>query len=90
VHGRLGAATEPQRLVRQQHLAEPGPVRRGAAQHLGRERLDMGLDQLAGYPISGSRQPGDEMLAMLGDRGLVAFADRVNQPGTGREVISDR
>ena len=31
-----GIAGEPQRVVAQQHLAEPRPVRRGAAEHFGR------------------------------------------------------
>ena len=50
----------------------------------------MGLDQLAGCPVFGARQPGDEVPAVLGDRGLVPFADRSDQPGPGREVVSDR
>jgi hypothetical protein len=50
----------------------------------------VGLDQLPGRPVCWFRQPGDEVLAVLGDRGLVLFADRVDQPGPGREVIGDR
>jgi hypothetical protein len=38
------------------------------------------LEQLAGGPLSRAREPGDEVLAVLGDRGLVPFADRVDQP----------
>ena len=90
VPGGLNAAAEPQRLVDQHHLGQPGPVRRGAAEHLGRERLDMGLDQLASGPILGPRQPGDEVLPVQGDRLLMLLADRVDQPGPGREVIGDR
>jgi hypothetical protein len=89
-YGRLDVAAEPQRLVRQQHLAEPRPVRRGAAQHLGGERMNMSLDQLTGGPVFGSRQPGDEVLAVPGDRGLVPFTDRVDQSCPGREVIGNR
>jgi hypothetical protein len=43
----------------------------------------MGLDQLAGCPILEGRQPGDEVPAVLGDRGLAPFANRVDQPGPG-------
>ena len=36
----------------------------------------MGLDQLAGCPILGPRQPGDEVLSVLGDRPLMLLADQ--------------
>jgi hypothetical protein len=88
--GGLDVAVQPQRLVRQQQLGQARPVRRGAAQHLGRERLDLDLDQLAGRALRRGRQPGDEMQAVLRDRDLVPCADGVDQPGARCEVIGDR